>query len=585
MPKRSPQTIINTRPAVHNGELVHASTVVQVSQLALSGPWRGDLQIIGQGRLIVGEHPDLGERVVATTYGLFGYDPNGVNTFAVHSRQYGNRGAGDVFAGYVSGNYLLFDQSEGTLGVYSPAGAGFIAAADGSLYAGDTDAAHMRWNTATRAIEVRNGEDVKISLDANGDAMFDGTVYASGGRIYGQMQVDGLFRAGDVDGPGISLGRFERTNDLSELVESSEIIATDANNLPWFHVVAGGGTAAGGWFQVGSPGDYAGRMTYDGDELRVANWIVNSDRLTSPTGYIELDTLRGVEFYNPIDSTDERPENRMVSFWNAAGDPWASHRIDATVDTTQTPDEHSLLVQAQPVPGYRARIMLSALGNQQANARLRAVGGYDTANQQEARIDLWAYRAEGSAFNYTRADLAVNAVAISPYTSATAFTGTLPDGLLMYTDGTWNPGGLGEGLYLYSNAAWHLIRGPYDASHRWGDATNYAQIDGDGILTFPGGVARLQPRYGNETKTADFTASTQTYYRVNTTSGAVTVTLPTAVGISGRMYIFKLINGSNSLTLDPDGAETIDGASTWATTTLYAKVTIISNGTNWEIIA
>lgn len=267
MSKRALQAVIDQRPPVHNGELVPVATVVQISQIALSGPFRGDFQIIDEGRLIVGEHPDQGERLIGGSYGLFGYDTNGVNTFAVVSRQYGAFGAGDVFAGYVSGNYLLFDQSEGTLGVYSPAGAGFIAAADGSLYAGDTDAAHMRWNTATRAIEVRNGEDVKISLDANGDAMFDGTVYASGGRIYGQMQVDGLFRAGDVDGPSISLGRFERLNESNVLVESSEIVATDAANLPWFRVVAGGGTPGGGWFQVGNPGDYQQRMTYDGTRL------------------------------------------------------------------------------------------------------------------------------------------------------------------------------------------------------------------------------------------------------------------------------------------------------------------------------
>lgn len=267
MPKSSLLASINARPAVHNGELVTAATVVQVSQLAMTAPYSGDFQIIDNGRLIVGEHPDLGDRVVVGKFGLFGYDPDGVNTFAVLSKQYGPWGSGDVFAGYVSGNYLLFDQSEGTLGVYSPAGAGFIAAADGSLYAGDTDGAHMRWSSASRALEIRNGEDVKISLDANGDGLFDGMVYASGGRIYGQMQVDGLFRAGDVDGPSISLGRFERLNESNVLVESSEIVATDAANLPWFRVVAGGGTPGGGWFQVGNPGDYQQRMTYDGTRL------------------------------------------------------------------------------------------------------------------------------------------------------------------------------------------------------------------------------------------------------------------------------------------------------------------------------
>lgn len=267
MPKSDIRIVIDTPPNVHNGEMASAATVVQVSQLAMSSPFSGDFQIVDNGRLIVGENIDFGDRVVVGKFGLFGYDPSGINTFAVLSKQHGQFGAGDVFAGYAAGNHLLFRQADGTLGLYSPAGAGFIAAADGSLWAGDTDGAHMHWSQTRRALEVRNGEDIKISLDANGDALFDGVVRAAGGRIYGAMQVDGLLRAGDVDGPSISLGRFERLNESNVLVESSEIVATDAANLPWFRVVAGGGTPGGGWFQVGNPGDYQQRMTYDGERL------------------------------------------------------------------------------------------------------------------------------------------------------------------------------------------------------------------------------------------------------------------------------------------------------------------------------
>jgi len=251
---------------VRNGEFVATATVLQISQLAMTSPFVGDFQIIGQGRLIVGEHPDLGERFIVTSGGAFAFNAAGTRTFAVWTRGDGTHTGGDVYLGHPD-NFLMYDQSEGTLGLYTAAGAGFIADSDGSLFAGDSDGAHMRWSSASRALEIRNGEDVKISLDANGDGLFDGMVYASGGRIYGQMQVDGLFRAGDVDGPSISLGRFERLNESNVLVESSEIVATDAANLPWFRVVAGGGTPGGGWFQVGNPGDYHQRMTYDGERL------------------------------------------------------------------------------------------------------------------------------------------------------------------------------------------------------------------------------------------------------------------------------------------------------------------------------
>lgn len=267
MPKSDIRIVIDTPPNVHNGEMASAATVVQVSQLAMSSPFSGDFQIVDNGRLIVGENIDFGDRVVVGKFGLFGYDPSGINTFAVLSKQYGQFGAGDVFAGYAAGNHLLFRQADGTLGLYSAAGAGFIAAADGSLWAGDTDGAHMHWSQTRRALEVRNGEDIKISLDANGDALFDGVVRAAGGRIYGAMQVDGLLRAGDVDGPSVSLGRFERDDGNGGLIESGEIIATDASNMPWFHVTAGGGLPGGGWFHLGGSGDYPQRLTYDGVDL------------------------------------------------------------------------------------------------------------------------------------------------------------------------------------------------------------------------------------------------------------------------------------------------------------------------------
>lgn len=258
---------IDLTPPIRNGEIVTGATLIQVSQLALTSPFAGDFQIVNNGRLIVGENPDVGARVIVANHGLFGWGSGGINTFGVYTTSIDGHNAGDWHAGNRAANYIAYDHVEGTLGLYSTAGAGFLADRDGSLRAGYGDGAHMLWNSANSSLEIRNGNDVKISLDDDGNAMFDGTVYAAGGRIYGDMQVDSVLRAGDVDGPAVYIGKFERYNDLSELVESSEIIATNADNLPWFHVVAGGDTAAGGWFQVGNPGDYQQRMTYDGSVL------------------------------------------------------------------------------------------------------------------------------------------------------------------------------------------------------------------------------------------------------------------------------------------------------------------------------
>jgi hypothetical protein len=69
------------------------------------------------------------------------------------------------------------------------------------------------------------------------------------------------------------------------------------------------------------------------------------------------------------------------------------------------------------------------------------------------------------------------------------------------------------------------------------------------------------------------------------TSGAITLTLPTAVGVSGRVFVIKKTDSSaNKVTLDGNSSETIDGATTFDLWLQYQSVTIVSNGSNWVII-
>jgi hypothetical protein len=68
---------------------------------------------------------------------------------------------------------------------------------------------------------------------------------------------------------------------------------------------------------------------------------------------------------------------------------------------------------------------------------------------------------------------------------------------------------------------------------------------------------------------------------VNCTANTFTIDLPTAVGISGQEYIIKN-SGAGTITIDPDGAETIDGGTT-GTLSPGDAVTIVSTGANWII--
>lgn len=86
------------------------------------------------------------------------------------------------------------------------------------------------------------------------------------------------------------------------------------------------------------------------------------------------------------------------------------------------------------------------------------------------------------------------------------------------------------------------------------------------------------------TKTSAYTL-TDNDYIVNgdTTSAAITFTLPAAAGRIGLEYIIKNM-GTKNLTIDGNASETIDDSLTKILTNKYASINIISNGTGWLIV-
>lgn len=83
-------------------------------------------------------------------------------------------------------------------------------------------------------------------------------------------------------------------------------------------------------------------------------------------------------------------------------------------------------------------------------------------------------------------------------------------------------------------------------------------------------------------KTATYTA-TLSDYTIDCTANTFTVNLPTAVGITGRIYVIKN-TGTGVITIDASGSEAIDGSLTKTLSTQYSSYMIQSNGVNWIII-
>jgi hypothetical protein len=89
------------------------------------------------------------------------------------------------------------------------------------------------------------------------------------------------------------------------------------------------------------------------------------------------------------------------------------------------------------------------------------------------------------------------------------------------------------------------------------------------------------PRSNSSTST---TTSEEVIIGITDTSAARTVTLQTADVVGGRVYIIKDESGAagtNNITVDTQGAETIDGQASIDITANYGCLRVYSNGTNW----
>jgi hypothetical protein len=100
-------------------------------------------------------------------------------------------------------------------------------------------------------------------------------------------------------------------------------------------------------------------------------------------------------------------------------------------------------------------------------------------------------------------------------------------------------------------------------------------------------VQNFSSYYGEVvTKTANYILTDTDYFvAVDSSSGDIDITLPTAVGRSGRSYRVKKIVEANKVNVKTNGAETIDGEASCVLNTQYHTITLISNGTNWYILS
>lgn len=113
----------------------------------------------------------------------------------------------------------------------------------------------------------------------------------------------------------------------------------------------------------------------------------------------------------------------------------------------------------------------------------------------------------------------------------------------------------------------------------YSDAT-IGSLTADGVLFANGhqiNVTTVSGAYG--------VAPSDGFIAANAVSAGFTVTLPTAIGIEGRIFTIKKVDATgNGVTVATTSSQTIDGATTQVITTQYTSMTVISDGVNWSII-
>jgi len=125
-----------------------------------------------------------------------------------------------------------------------------------------------------------------------------------------------------------------------------------------------------------------------------------------------------------------------------------------------------------------------------------------------------------------------------------------------------------------------------------GTNSTYAIQTGTGQCEFGDDVTILGTMQAKGIKRQVTTTTNSTYAVATTdhivladaTSGAITVNLPAASTTGRELVVKKVDSSANAVTIDGNGAETIDGATTQVISVQYDAVKIVSDGTEWWIV-
>jgi hypothetical protein len=120
-------------------------------------------------------------------------------------------------------------------------------------------------------------------------------------------------------------------------------------------------------------------------------------------------------------------------------------------------------------------------------------------------------------------------------------------------------------------------------SGTWGTVLNTflsVSLNGDGTMS-PAAVAAAFAKISIQSANYGLGGSQG---EVVLASGTITITLPTAIGNDYFYTVKKTDSSANTITLNTTSSQTIDGGSSATLKVQYASITLISDGSNWNVI-
>ncbi|UCC72077.1 MAG: hypothetical protein JSV86_17165 [Gemmatimonadota bacterium] len=385
-----------------------------------------------------------------------------------------------------------------------------------------------------------------------------------------QFKVDTTngFYANNANGPAVLNEAPSTTNPVfcPDRTDLTSGIGGGTNTITY----ALGGAAAGAWTIGAANSSYLTIGTGDASLSGVSRLQLQTDVRTA---YIQLDNTTAQMAIVP-------PTASQSLFVGVAGTPWrvsTQHQVWTQSAQSSTPAvfnveytyaNHTSLTNAEVTDFY--------INNTHS---VQFDGGAATVGTNRAvRIGQPTYDAAAAGFTIT--DAITMEIAGEPLDGGANITLTNTYALKVASGLSY----LADGIYFDEQASQPKATVPAGAGLLYvkntapsglyfvDDANNYQRLD------------RLD--YASVT-TATYAVSLNEQVLLCNRAGAIQVDLPAASSAAGKVYWVKDISGNasgNNITIEPNGAETIDNSSNYVMNIDYQSITCYSDGTEWWII-